>query len=631
MNRRVRRPRVKEPEENYFPVRGGLDLVTPPYQIAPGKMLDCFRYEIAASGGAKPIDGFERIDGRGIPSEAFFQYLEFDDPAAEVVAGTLVVGSVSGATGTSLLSGLVDFEGEGVLEDTAGTGAFLLTSGEFEDGEDLLVSASPVATITTAFTPNTELIDSHELYYHWLAVETFRAMVVKVPGSGEVRGVWRLNGTLYAFRDNELGTECIMYEEDPVAGWVVFVTPTLVPGGAYKFENSNFGGSASTIMMYGCDGKNKAFQFDGTTFTQITTGMTVDTPFMIFEHVKHLFLGFPNGSLQHSPPTDPTGLWSVVVGAGELGMGEELGDAMSLPGGVLGIWCNDSIHILEGTGVGSWFLRPHSKESGGIAGTVQNIGKVIFLNKTGLADFSATNQFGSFKSGTISKDIQSLIDQRKTKSCGSVAVANKNQYRIFFDDGYWLTATFNGRNVQFTQAHYEPIVRCISAPKRADDELENIYFGSDDGYIYKMDSGVSLDHEPMSAYCRLPYAHQGTPKRKKRYRELVLEVEQLGGNKLHLAYLPDFSFNRADIPEHNIVDVSESSSGAGVWDISSWNLFSWEGGNDGTGGGGTASGRMDGVSTEVGLMLYFDAVNTTTPLHVVNGVFTYFNFMARQA
>jgi uncharacterized protein (UPF0248 family) len=135
----------------------------------------------------------------------------------------------------------------------------------------------------------------------------------------------------------------------------------------------------------------------------------------------------------------------------------------------------------------------------------------------------------------------------------------------------------------------------------------------------------------MVAYCRLPYAHQGTPKRKKRYREIVLEVEQLGGNALHLAYLPDFSFNKAEIPAHNVVDVSESSSGTGVWDISSWNLFSWDSSNAGTGGGGTASGRMDGVSTEVGLMLYFNATNTTTPQHIVNGVFTYFNFLGRQA
>ena len=629
--RHRRRPRVKEPEEDYFPLRGGLDLVTAPYKIPAGKMLDCFRYEIAPSGGAKPIDGFERIDGIGAPSAAVFQYVEFSNPATEIAVGTLVVGSVSGATGISVLSGFVDFEGEGDLEDTAGTSTFLLTSSvAFEADEDILVLSLSVATITTAYTPNTELIDSHENYFHWLAVEARRNLVEKLPGSGAVRGVWRYAGDLYGFRDNVGATECIMYKEDPITGWAIVTTPILSPGGSYKFENTNFGGSASTIMMYGCDGVNKAFQFDGTTFTQITTGMAVDAPITITEHVKHLFLGFPGGSLQHSPPTDPTGVWSIVVDAGELGMGEELGDCMSLPGGVLGIWCKDSIHILEGTGVGSWILRPHSKKSGGVPGTVQDVGRIIFLNNTGLADFSATNQFGSFKSGTISRSIQALIDDQKSKAVGSVAVASKNQYRIFFDDGYWLTATFNGNKAEFTQAHYSPIVRCISAPKRADDELENIYFGSDDGYIYKMDSGVSLDHEPMMAYCRLPYNYQKTPRRKKRYREIVLELDQFGGTELQLSYLPDFSFSRSNIPSHKTVDVSESTAGAGKWNISSWNTFSWEGGKDG-GGGGTASGRMDGVATEVGLMLYFNAPNTVTPLHTINGIFTYYNFLGRQA
>lgn len=628
-----RRPiQVKEPEEKYFPLRGGLDLVTPPYQIEPGKMLDCFRYEIAASGGYKPVDGYERVDGHGLPSEAVFQCLVFEDPAAGIPHGTVVAGATSGATGVSLVSGFIDFEGEGVLEDTAGTGVFLLDSmTAFEEGEDITVAGEVVATITTAFTPNTEMVDSHELYYHWLAVEMRRALVQKVPGSGPIRGVWRYNSILYAFRDNLAGSECVMWREDPVAGWAVVATPVLAPGGKYRFENTNFGGSASTIRMYGCDGQNKAFEFDGVTFNQIVTGMVDDRPILLCEHVKHLFLGYRGGSLQHSPPTEPRGTWSVVVNAGELGMGEELQEALSLPGGVLGIWCKDSIHILYGTGVDTWDLKPHSKESGGIAGTVQNCGKILFLNNTGLADFTATNAYGNFKSGTVSGAIQPLLNlRRQTAVCGSVAVTGKNQYRIFFEDGYFITASLGGKYIEFTQAHYDTPVRCISAPKRADDELGNIYFGSDDGYIYKMDSGVSLDEEPMNAYCRLPYAHQGAPRRKKRYREVVIELDAFGGKQLFLQFCPDFSLTSPDNPQHKVVDISESTGNAGIWDVSDWNTFNWDSGEGSAGGGGTASGRVDGVATEMGLMLYFDAPNTVTPLHALNGVFTYFNYLGRQ-
>lgn len=625
----TKRRGVQEPKEAYFPLRGGLDLVTPPYQIQPGKMIDCFRYEIAESGGYKPIDGYERVDGHGLPSEAVFQCLVFVDALLAIEKDTVLMGNTSGATGISLCSGMVDF-GDGVSVNMAGSGAFLLTSGQFVTGETVKVDGSAVGVISLAYIPNTELVDSHELYFHWLAIEARRAQVLRVPGSGPVRGVWRYNGDLYVFRDNEEGTACLMYREDAVAGWAVVATPDLAPGGSYRFENTNFGGSTSTIMMYGCDGKNKAFEFDGTNFNQITTGMAIDAPILICEHKKHLFLGFPNGSLQHSPPTTPRAAWSVVLNAGELGMGEELQDALSLPGGVLGIFCKDSIHILSGTGVDSWSLACHSKLSGAVKGTVQDVGKIIFLNNAGFANLSATNAFGSFKSGTVSPIIQPLLAQlRKSNPCGSVAVSGKNQYRIFFESGYFITASFGVNDVVFTQGHYDVIVRCISAPSRADNELGNIYFGSDDGYIYKMDSGVSLDNKPMSAYFRLPYANQKTPRIKKRYREIVIELDSFGGKQLLLQFYPDFSFNRPDIPQHSIVDVSESTGNAGIWDVSDWNSFNWNNGPE-AGGGGTASGRVDGISTEMGLMLYFNAINTVTPMHVLNGVFTYFNFLGRQ-
>lgn len=627
-----RQIKLTEPKEYYFPLRGGLDLITPPYQIEPGRLIDCYRYEIAPSGGLKPINGYERIDGHGIPSEAVFQYLTFTDPALSLAVDTVIVGATSGATGVVLLSGTVDFSDGADPVDMAGTTAvFLRSATPFIDGEDITVSAVVVGTIDTAFTPNTELIDSHESHYHYLAVEKARALVQTITGSGPIRGVWRYNGTLYVFRDNAAGTACVMWKEDATAGWATVTTPALLPGGSYKFENANFGGSSATIRMYGCDGVNKAFQFDGTTFTQITTGMTVDAPMAIREHKLHLFLAFPGGSLQHSPITNPTGAWSVVIGAGELGMGEEITDLASLPGGVLGIFCKDSIHILSGNSSADWVKSCHSKETGAIAGTVQNAGRgVVFLNNTGLAQLSATEAFGSFKAATISEAIQPLIDIRKARAVGSVAVTSKNQYRIFFSDGYWITATFMGRSIQLTQAHYDIIIRCISAPTRADDELGNIYFGSDDGYIYKMDSGVSLDHEPMTAYCRLPYSHQGSPRQKKRYREVVVELDSFGAKDVYLQFCPDFSLTIPGIPQHHIVDVSESTGNVGLWDLVDWNEFSWiDEGEAGGGGGGTVSGRIDGVAPEMGLMLYFNAINTVTPLHILNGIFIYFNFLGR--
>lgn len=623
---------VKEPEEKYFPVRGGLDLITPHYQIAEGKMIDCFRYEIAPSGGAKPIDGYERVDGRGLPSEAVYQFVTFTDSGIALADDTEVTGSLSGAIGISLCSGEIDFTGSGETTDITGSGVFLVLSGAFVEGDELIVSGpSTVAVVDVPYSINTEEIATHERYYRWLAVERFRQMIEEVPGSGRLLGVWKYNDVLYAFRNNADGTEAVMFKEDATSGWVAVTTPTLDPDGYYKFINSNFGGSARTMKMYGIDRVNKGFEFDGSTFTQITTGMAVDAPIDIAEHALHLFFAFPDGSLQHSPPTDPTGTWTVVTGAGELGMGDDLHGIKSLPGGTLGIWSKDSVNLLYGTGVGTWDLQNHTKTSGGVSGTIQDCGNVLYLNKTGIAKLSATSSYGNFKAATISGKIQPLLDVRKSRAISSVAVNSKNQYRLFFDDGYCITATFNANNeAEFTQSHYDDIVRCISAPKRAGSDVEEIYFGSDDGYVYKMDSGVSLDDTPMSAYFRMPYAHHGSPRRKKRFREIAIELDQFSGNVEGLSLFPDFSFANRQIPQHKMVDVSWENISAAIWDLGEWDMFNWSDETTSNDGSGLVSARVDGVSSELGLMFYFNAPDTVTPLHIINGIFTYFNYLGRR-
>jgi hypothetical protein len=47
---------------------GGLDLVTPPLFVEPGRLIDCLNYECVDQVGYKKIDGFERYDGGASPS-----------------------------------------------------------------------------------------------------------------------------------------------------------------------------------------------------------------------------------------------------------------------------------------------------------------------------------------------------------------------------------------------------------------------------------------------------------------------------------------------------------------------------------------------------------------------------------
>jgi len=54
---------------DYFPIRGGVDLITPPMGLKPGQMIGCRNYEeVSGLLGAKRIDGNEVFDGRSSPA-----------------------------------------------------------------------------------------------------------------------------------------------------------------------------------------------------------------------------------------------------------------------------------------------------------------------------------------------------------------------------------------------------------------------------------------------------------------------------------------------------------------------------------------------------------------------------------
>ena len=46
---------------------GGLDIVTPYYNLAPGTLIECLNYECRPEGGYRRIDGYSLFDGSLIP------------------------------------------------------------------------------------------------------------------------------------------------------------------------------------------------------------------------------------------------------------------------------------------------------------------------------------------------------------------------------------------------------------------------------------------------------------------------------------------------------------------------------------------------------------------------------------
>lgn len=633
--------RMPQVETEYFPFQGGLDLLTPPIHIPPGKCSDAQNYEPQISGGYRRIDGFERFDGRDSPSSAAYWLLPLNISGSISVSDTLT-GVTSGAT-LKVLS----IVGTNIIGSRL-TGAFL--SGEsITDGGPVIGTATGTANQGGAATA------SDDVDYVLLAANDKRADILKVPGSGRIRGVWVYKDVVYAFRDNVGGTACAIYKStgsgwslvtlgrelqyttgtaaviegqtltgatsgatgvvtrvllragtygtSDAVGTFVFssitgtfqnaenlqvggVTKavasgadsaiTLLPGGRFEFCNYNFTGSTSTERMYGVDGVNKAFEFDGTIFVPIRTGMTTDTPSHLIAYKEYLFLSFL-GSIQLSGLGNPYS-WSPVLGAAEIATGDTITGFLPQGGDTLGsalaIFTKGRTHVLYGSSAADFKLTVSNWDIGCAAYTIQFIGNGTFgLTARGIQQMITTLQYGDFDYASVSHLIQPLITAKRGLESASTTLKTKNQYRIYFTDGTGLAVGLTGEKINgILPLNYGIPVRCICTATLSTGE-EVTYFGSDDGYIYRDNVGTSFDGNPIEAWIRLVFNHTKSPRLRKRYRRAVLELIVEKYSQVNTSY--DLGYGSYQVQPSGLT-INALIGGGGYWDQITWDKYTWD-------------------------------------------------------
>jgi hypothetical protein len=360
-----------------------------------------------------------------------------------------------------------------------------------------------------------------------------------------------------------------------------------VPGGRFEFINKNFGGSANTTRMYGCDGRNRAFEFDGTVFVPINTGMTSDAPTHISAFKNQLFLSF-GGSVQHSAPGQPY-VWNAVLGAAELAVGDTVTGFQVQPSGnsegALAIFCRNNISVLYGSTVLDWELNPLNAQAGGIAYTIQHIGQTVMLDDRGLTSLAATQAYGNFASATLSKRIQTWLKQRRSLATASTIIRDKNQYRVFFSDGSALFVTMDPTSpsapfgpggvpvVGMLPQVFPNAVRCACSGEMSDG-TEVAFFGSSDGYIYQMERGTSFDGAEIEAYLNLVFNHSKSPRQLKCYRRATFEVAGTGYAEVNFSY--QLGYGTTSYEQSGVENVVAALRPA-YWDTFTWDAFTWDG------------------------------------------------------
>ena len=351
---------------------------------------------------------------------------------------------------------------------------------------------------------------------------------------------------------------------------------TLLPGGKFEMIRENFGGVAGAQRIYGADGKNRGFEFDGTVFAPIDTTMTTDTPLHVISHKNHLFFSF-DGSAQHSGLGQPY-IFSPIFGAAELATGDTITGFMTEPGSeggdTLGIYNRNTVHFLYGTSRLDWNLIRFRDELGAFDYTLQQFGQTMYLDDRGLTSLRTVQAFGNFQQATVSRHIQRFVNTKRTLVSTSCIARDKNQYRIFFTDKSGLYVTTEGTKIVGLMPILFTDTVDVIASLEENDGTEVMMFGSSDGKVYQLDKGTSFDGDAIEAIMKLHYNFSKSIRWQKKYLGLTLEVA--GDGYSEFKFTTELGYNSTDISQPmdrtETLDFSET-----LWDSMTWDSFTWDG------------------------------------------------------
>ena len=357
---------------------------------------------------------------------------------------------------------------------------------------------------------------------------------------------------------------------------------TIVKGGRYEIITHNFYATTGTMRMYGCNGEGRGFEFDGTVYVPISTGMTVDKPEYVYAHKSQLFFSFDGGSSQNSGVGLPYE-WTPVTGATEIGLGEDIVGYLGQVGDVLAIFTRNSTSQLSGSTIADFELKSISPDTGAIPRTVRNfVGSSFCLDDKGIIDIRRSEVYGNFEQSAVSQKIREVINDMRKVVVASAVYRSHNQYRLYGSDGTGICMTFTqktGRSGEsytsysFAQFEYSDNVACTVVGEDSNG-AEVVFLGDDAGNVYQADKGSSFNGADIEAYLAMPFNSSKSPGTLKTYRKVTIDMTASAYSVIQ--FHPDFSYGDPSISQPLAAEMTteEAIQGrGGYWDGSYWDTF----------------------------------------------------------
>lgn len=634
---------------------GGLDIASPQLRRAPGTLSECLNYESEIEGGYRRVLGYERFDGRTSPAAAIPLAVACVMTLTPVAGTLLTIGAVTGTYIQDITDGILLANVSGTVPGSTaitGTGAAGTTSTDpaitysptpaqlsqwYVDCADYyrtLVAAMPgsgpargvwmyggevygfrdnvgasacvmhKATTSgwTAVSLGEEIafananlsVGEGDVLTQGAVTSTIRRVVVETGSllsgvnTGRLIISGRSGGNYTAAAATSTGAGAVTLSAAQTA-------ITLAPGGRYRFRNWNFFGQASTRRMYGVSGTHRAFEFDGTTFVPISTGLSLalDTPAHLEINRGTLWLAVRSSALYCAPGTPYN--FSALSFAGEIAVGADITALQALPGKALGIFTKDITFGVFGSSQEDFVMDNIAPESGTASGIVGALTSTFALDDRGVIDIKAAQEYGNFSFATASRKIQPLVADMRRLAVESVVIHSKDQWRILMSDGRSVSMIPRGRagnEFMVQQYLFSPTVACCEENESGN---ERYFIGAADGFIYEMEKGSTFDGAAIEAYFRMNFFHAGTPRLDKTFLNALMDMSS--GFYGNVAYTAEFS--QAAYGVSSSGGTEDLISTGSLWDVSLWDVMVWDSPNL-----STVRLKASGTGTSVSISFY---------------------------
>jgi hypothetical protein len=593
-----------------YPVefKGGLVTNLSPLQLGinmPGSARNLRNFEPSVEGGYRRIEGYEKFESQVVPSFGEPLVHGGSQTGTTLVIGALYTAPMAGDTFTIAgVTGTYTIAAGGVVYSSVTKRATLTLTTS--------LSSSPDDKAAITFTTNRGLI---------LGVAAWNNRVIAVRNdnvySSTGVGWTRINipsyGTVLVKGGSQTGASLTVdgLTSVPQAGdtftiegvslvYTVTADATVSAGEAVLAISPNLASSpadnavisfkavdksdglknrfhkyriGSVEKVVGVDGVNYPFIYDGTTYSALNTGpLDILGASHVVWFKNQLFFAKGDVLTFSSPYTDSD--FNTANGAGAIGVGNEITGLIVFREQLI-IFSQQKISKLVGNTVSDFQLQPITINIGCVdTDTIQEIGSdVMFLGPDGLRLLSATDRLGDFDLAVVSKPIQSEMTNfiLSSQSFASVVIRSKSQYRIFGYNNNVSSGSAVG--VLGTQMQGEQTGVMSWAELRgfkayvADSDyygrVENIVFANGNGYVYKMESGNSLDGASIIATFSTPFMPINDPRVRKGFYKAHLYVDPQGGVTTKMNLKLDFDDSGVIQPE--TITLSNIAGNVGLY------------------------------------------------------------------